>query len=385
MENERAPGFVPKVLNEVLSGDVSLLRADTRVFEAMLDGWRAQMMARGLTTPFIKNSSQVVTRFQDFTNDYPWSWQAHDVDEYMAVLRSRDKPVSLGTLRSYNSAIRQFCTYVTDARYGWARLCERTFGDVPSQVCFEWNTPRHTTEDAVTPARRPFTRAELQAFFDAADDLVDREYAAGSKRWLPALRDSVAFKVCYAYGLRRRELAMLETVDFGPNPHVPDYGNYGCVEVRGAKGTKGSGPRRRTVLTSPEFEWVTGLLEFWLSPAGRVRFPTADRSLSLWPGERSGCVTLRTLDRSFQVFLALAGLPPAGLSMHSLRHAHVTHQIEAGYDAAFIQAQVGHAHASTTALYTHVSADFKHKTVQRMIARRIGASGQPGDIRGTDG
>jgi hypothetical protein len=100
MENERAPGFVPKVLNEVLSGDVSLLRADTRVFEAMLDGWRAQMMARGLTTPFIKNSSQVVTRFQDFTNDYPWSWQAHDVDEYMAVLRSRDKPVSLGTLRT---------------------------------------------------------------------------------------------------------------------------------------------------------------------------------------------------------------------------------------------------------------------------------------------
>lgn len=95
-----------------------------------------------------------------------------------------------------------------------------------------------------------------------------------------------------------------------------------------------------------------------------------------------GRITLRTFDRSFRMFLALAGLP-TGLSIHSLRHSYVTHQIEAGYDAAFIQAQVGHAHASTTGLYTHVSADFKHKTVQRMIARRIGAGGQPNSRAGS--
>lgn len=31
------------------------------------------------------------------------------------------------------------------------------------------------------------------------DDLVDGEYAAGSNRWLPLFRDSVAFKVYCAY------------------------------------------------------------------------------------------------------------------------------------------------------------------------------------------
>ena len=46
-------------------------------------------------------------------------------------------------------------------------------------------------------------------------------------------------------------------------------------------------------------------------------------------------------------------------------------------DPAFIQAQVGHSYASTTGIYTHVSADFKHKTVQRMIAQRIGGSQRP--------
>jgi hypothetical protein len=33
----------------------------------------------------------------------------------------------------------------------------------------------------------------------------------------------VAFKVCYAYGLRRREMTMLDLEDFGPNPHVSEY------------------------------------------------------------------------------------------------------------------------------------------------------------------
>ena len=88
------------------------------------------------------------------------------------------------------------------------------------------------TDDAVPAKKRSFTKAELQRLFDYIDDLVDREYAAGSKRWLPLFRDSVAFKVCYAYGLRRREMTMLDLEDFGPNPHVPAYGEFGAVTGR---------------------------------------------------------------------------------------------------------------------------------------------------------
>lgn len=59
------------------------------------------------------------------------------------------------------------------------------------------------------------------------------------------------------------------------------------------------------------------------------------------------------------------------LSLHALRHSYVTHLIEAGYDPLFVQQQVGHAYSSTTALYTSVSADYKQKIVQAMIARRL--------------
>ena len=371
---DRIPGLAPEFLE---ADGVLLLNADERVFEAMVDGWRAQMLARGLATDSIRQMTRVVQRFQRYTNDYPWSWSAHDVDEFLAHLRSQEPPLALSTLRSYSGGIRAFCSYVCDSRYGWARLCEQLFGALPAQVVFEWNSPRHTTDDAVHPRRRAFTKRELQRLFDALDDLVDAEYARGSKRWLPALRDSIAFKVDYAFGLRRRELTMLETVDFGPNPHVPKYGNFGAVQVRWAKGTKGSGPRRRTVLTVPDFDWVVELLTYWCSAAGRGLFATADRSDSLWPSERSATAQVRTLDRSFQRAREAAGLPPE-LTLHALRHSYVTPLIEAGYNPLFVQQQVGHSYSSTTALYTSVSADYKQKVVQRMIANRLRTGGGGG-------
>ena len=45
-----------------------------------------------------------------------------------------------------------------------------------------------------------------------------------------------------------------------------------------------------------------------------------------------------------------------------------------------MQKQVGHSYSSTTALYTSVSADFKQKTIQKMIAQRL----RSGDGEGND-
>src|SRR5699024_1064742 len=141
------------------------------------------------------------------------------LDEFLADRRSGEKPLTVSTLRANAGVIRAFCSYLPEPRHGWAAFCERVFANIPAQVVCDWNSPLHSTDDDPPPSRRSLTHAELQAFFDAADDVIDTEYAKGSKRWLPAQRDSIAFKVAYAFGLRRRELSMLEYVDFGPNPH----------------------------------------------------------------------------------------------------------------------------------------------------------------------
>jgi integrase/recombinase XerD len=112
------PGFIPRVLR---LDDVSLLRADETVFNAMVDGWRAQMLARGLAVDTIKVRCRLVSRFVEFTNEYPWRWRQLDLDQFLADLRSNRRRSRCRS--SYSNAISMFCSYVSDGRYGWVAFC----------------------------------------------------------------------------------------------------------------------------------------------------------------------------------------------------------------------------------------------------------------------
>lgn len=67
------------------------------------------------------------------------------------------------------------------------------------------------------------------------------------------MRDGAALKTTYAWGLRRREVVMLDLADFGSNPHAPEFGGAGVLYVPWGKANKGSTPKRRSVLTV--FPW----------------------------------------------------------------------------------------------------------------------------------
>lgn len=371
-----APGSAPRLLTGPHAA--ALLRPDEQVFTQMLTGWRDQQLARGLSEATIAPRLAVIRRFQAFANDYPWAWRPVDLEEFLAELRVGDgsggrRGGAVSTIRAYVGAVRLFCDFVADPRYEWTAVCEQLFGSHPTQVCFEWNTLTHSSDDEGRPQRRALTKAELQALFDHIDDQVAALRSRGSKGWLAALRDSAAFKVAYGYGLRRRELAMLDLEDVGSNPHAPEFGSYGVLYVRWGKATKGGPPRRRSVLTV--FAWTVAVLQEW-AQTYRDLFPTAARSSALWPTERTARIQLSSLGDRFAMYRAAVGLPDE-IGLHCLRHSYVTHLIEDGVDPLFVQQQVGHSHASTTALYTSVSSDFRTRTLRRVldadIAHAIGA------------
>jgi integrase len=47
--------------------------------------------------------------------------------------------------------------------------------------------------------------------------------------------------------------------------------------------------------------------------------------------------------------------------------SYVSHLIENGVDPLFVQQQVGHSWASTTAVYTHVGADAKNRMLRAAL------------------
>ena len=229
---------------------------------------------------------------------------------------------------------------------------------------------RHVSDYEGRPARRPLTRAELQAFFDAADDRVEKVIESGRKGWLAAFRDAALFKVCYAFGLRRREVAMLDITDFSGNPAAPELGGLGVCQVRFGKAMRGSPPRRRVVATV--MPWAAQALEEYLAEV-RPRYG-CDAHPAVWLTERAARISARQVDDRFAQFRALAGLPPE-LSVHCLRHSYVSHLIEDGVDPLFVQQQVGHSWASTTAVYTTVGADARNRMLRSALSRAYEADG----------
>lgn len=355
----------------VLSSSVVHLHPEEAVFEAMLTGWSAQQTARLLSVGTIESRLSVVRRFAAFTGEYPWHWSPVDIEEWTVSLRTGGARAH-STLRNYQNTVATFCDYLVDRRYGWAEECQERFGTHPVQICHEWNTATHVADYEGRPAVRPFTRDELQVFFDHADAQVERAQRLGRKGWMAAFRDATLFKTIYAFGLRRREAAMLDVVDFHPNAAASQFGGFGICSVRYGKALKGSPPRRRSVLAV--MSWSSHVLAEYVEHV-RPLYAPGQRAM-LWPTERGGRVSVDYINIRFREYRDALGLDEE-LHPHCLRHAYVTHLIEDGFDPFFVQQQVGHAWGSTTALYTGVSSDYKNRALTAALDRAFGQEGEP--------
>ncbi|MEO3861900.1 tyrosine-type recombinase/integrase [Acrocarpospora sp. B8E8] len=349
-----------------LTSVVTRLHPEDAVFAAMLMGWtRQQRGGRRLQQATIDDRIHTVRRFQKFADEYPWNWTAGQVDEWMDHLVS-ELGRAKSTIRNYQIALRMFCDYITSPYYQWPQECEARFGTHPIQVCHEWNTATHLVEYEGAPARRPMTRKEIQQFLDYADAQVEEKIRLGRKGALAAYRDATVFKVIYGWGLRCNEASKLDVVDFHRNKKAVELGRFGALQVRFGKSTKGSPPKRRTVLSV--MPWAVEAVEDYLTNIRPLYRPGT--KAALWLTERGGRLRPREIEERFAQYRDALGLDPA-LVPHCLRHSYVTHLIEDGADEKFVQEQVGHEYASTTALYTGVTGDFMNTMMRKILDRTL--------------
>jgi site-specific recombinase XerD len=350
--------------SDVLGDGVTHLDPARAVFDAMLDGWALQQRVRFLKADTIRRRLDLVRRVVDVCDGYPWQWHAADVERFIDGLRSSSQPIVFSTARGYLTQLRLFIEYVTDARYGWPAVCIERFGAAPQQILDQWNTIAHVSDFEGRPGRRPLTYDEVQALFDAADHRVATVKARGRKGALAAARDAALLKMYYAFGLRRAEAVGVDLADLRSNPKVRRYGRFGAVFVRYGKSSRGSPPKRRTVLTVPELDWIVEVLTQYVEEVRPLFTPGGHPAL--WVTERRGRLSRRAANDAFAAARRDAGLSE-DLDLHSLRHSYVTHLVEFDYPERFVQEQAGHSYASTTAIYTGVSDDYRNRLLRRAL------------------
>jgi len=180
-------------------------------------------------------------------------------------------------------------------------------------------------------------------------DEIDRLLQAAARKDAAAgLRLVALVELAYASGLRVSELLALRVEAVRRDPA------YLIVRGKGGK-------ERLAPLNGAAREAVKA----WLTARDAKRKPEAD-SVWLFPSSgRSGHLTPRRFAQLLGEAALAAGLDPARVSPHVLRHAFATHLLEGGADLRVVQTLLGHADIATTQIYTHVATDRLTQVVQQ--------------------
>lgn len=179
---------------------------------------------------------------------------------------------------------------------------------------------------------------------DEVDRLLDAARDKG-RSLQDQIRNRTLVELLYATGMRVSELVELPVAAVRGDPRM--------ILVRG----KG-GKERMVPLSLPAREAV----QDWL-PC-RDTLDEADRkagragSKFLFPSRgATGHLTRHHFYVLIKQIAALAGVSPAKVTPHTLRHAFATHLLAGGADLRVIQTLLGHADVATTEIYTHVLDD----------------------------
>jgi len=168
---------------------------------------------------------------------------------------------------------------------------------------------------------------EVERLFDA----IETETPEGR-------RDRVMFELMYASGLRVAETSslMVANIDLGQR----------MLRI------KGKGSKERFV---PFYPSIGTLLKEYLAK-DRPELLNGNRDDHVFINNRHKPLSERGIQYLLDKYAILAGLNKT-VHPHMLRHSFATHLLDNGADLRIVQELLGHAHLSTTQIYTHVTVD----------------------------
>ncbi|WP_204114284.1 site-specific tyrosine recombinase XerD [Shimia biformata] len=176
---------------------------------------------------------------------------------------------------------------------------------------------------------------------DEVERLIDAARQSG-RSTADRVRNTCLMELLYATGMRVSELVSL--------PVSAARGDPRMLLVRG----KG-GKERMVPLSPPARDAITAWLGLRDAAEDAARAKGHPPSPYLFPSRgKAGHLTRHRFYLLIKEFALHAGVDPANVTPHTLRHAFATHLLANGADLRAIQTLLGHADVSTTEIYTHV-------------------------------
>lgn len=272
------------------------------------------------------------------------------IEQFLKFLEV-EKNSSPHTIKNYRSDLVEFFKFngknsVTEIQYLEIRkflayLKEREFlkTTVSRKLACLKSFFKYLTREHMLPAnpasgiQTPKRERRLPSFLEIKEVEHLIEAAKGDK-W-ETKRDLAILEVLYSSGIRVSELVGLNEEDVDLLSSL--------VKVRG------KGKKERIV---PIGSCAVSAVKTYLDLAP---LDTQQRSVPLFINRRKTRLTDRSVRRIILKYAQLAALKK-GISPHTLRHSFATHLLDRGADLRSVQELLGHAHLSTTQIYTHVSA-----------------------------
>ncbi|MDP2258407.1 MAG: tyrosine recombinase [Caulobacter sp.] len=237
---------------------------------------------------------------------------AEDIEAWFAGLGAAG--LAPATAARRRSSIRQFYRFVLGE--GW-----RT--DDPSRRV---EAPRQGR-----PLPKVLSRDEVERLIAAA----------AAKDGGQGLRLAALVELTYASGMRVSEVMSLPMTALARDPAY--------LIVKGKGGKERLAPLNEAARTAVK-AWLAVRKDFL--PKGDAANPW------LFPSRgKAGRLTPRRFSQLLEEAAVAAGIDPARVSPHVLRHAFATHLLEGGADLRVVQTLLGHADIATTQIYTHVAGD----------------------------
>lgn len=291
------------------------------------------------------------------------------LDRFLEMLLS-ERGASSHTIEAYKSDLSKYLAYCKDSQrsciasdLGHLRnfledqhqkgLSEKTRARITTalkQFYIFLCSENLMTENPAAYLEAPRPKKNLPKVLDESS-VTNLLEAAAADQSPNGVRLYALLELLYATGLRVTELVSL------PLSAFQEKGRYLIV--------KGKGQRERVV---PLSEPAQKAISAYLPVRGLFVNPAIEKkgSLFLFPSVRSetGYLTRQGFAQLLKELAVIAGLDPASVSPHVLRHAFASHLLHHGADLRIVQKLLGHADITTTEIYTHIQPERLMKVVQ---------------------